>query len=71
MATKKISYEWLSMINVHSLFLCHFWQIVKQLDKSEAEYQIGILSEKQYENGKECADFRPNWHSFWETIRNW
>ena len=57
MATKKISYEWLSMINVHSLFLCHFWQIVKQLDKSEAEYQIGILSGKQFEIGKECADF--------------
>ncbi|WP_301952862.1 hypothetical protein [Pseudolactococcus raffinolactis] len=33
-------------------------------------YQIGIVSEKQYENGKKSVDSLPNWNCFWETIRN-
>ena len=33
-------------------------------------YQIGIVSEKQYEIGKKFADFLPNWNCFYKAKPN-
>ena len=39
--------------------------------KSSILYQIGIVSDKQYEIGKKSVDSLPKRDSFGKTMRNW